>query len=384
MKKIRLLILISMIFVLVFQMGGIGVARAQSLEELQRRQKELNKQINDQKNQLNAQKKTITTTQDMVNSLESQIQLAQQEINAATNQIDLTSKKINETTKQIEERQSELDVQKGNLFEAMRVIYETPQQSTVEIIVGSNSISEVVDRAQYIESLEYQIETTINTITQLKAQLESERNQLEKEKKDLEDQKTTLVNKSRNLDIQQNEKKRLLDQMTADKSKTQTLLNQSTAERDEVSAEIYALRRSQGNYRGGYTDYPFASESDTGCAYSRDPWAFCYRQCTSYAAWYWNDKLGKSWYNTRVGSGSAWNWPALASDQGYNVSSTPRVGAIVSWPAGGIFGRYGHVAIVEAVNSDGTFEVSQYNWSPISYSEMHVGSDLAASARFIY
>jgi surface antigen len=74
---------------------------------------------------------------------------------------------------------------------------------------------------------------------------------------------------------------------------------------------------------------------------------------------------GKHWINTRPGSGSAYNWPALAGDpqNGYSVSSTPRVGAIISWnrpmyPND----QWGHVAIVEGVNSDGTIDISEYNY----------------------
>lgn len=126
--------------------------------------------------------------------------------------------------------------------------------------------------------------------------------------------------------------------------------------------------------------YPYANSPPD----IRDQWMFYTRECTSYCAWVWNDILGIPWYNTRVGSGSAWNWPALAADQGYSVDLIPQVWAICSWPAGEIFGPYGHVAIVEAIYNDGTFYVSQYNWWPYAYSEMLVSGDLAASARFIY
>lgn len=373
-RKIIWLVLMTFIF------WQPAITKADTLSDLEQRQADLNRQITNQLNQLNSQKRTVSTIQDMVNGLDAQISLTQKQIDAANNQIEITTKQIEETTSQIEQKQKELDTQKENLFESVRVMYETPQQSTVEIVVGSNSLSEIVDRAQYIESLQYQIETTMNAITQLKSQLESQRNQLEQERNDLQNQKNSLLDKKKNFDIQQGEKSRLLSQASAEKSQMQSTLQATEAERDNVSAEIYALRKQRGDFRGGSTSYPYAGYPPD----QRDEWGFYTRECTSYAAWYWNDVLGKSWYNTRIGSGSAWNWPALASDQGYSVISSPRVGAIVSWPAGGIFGGYGHVAIVEAVNGDGTFEVSQYNWQPFSYSEMHVGPDLASSARFIW
>jgi surface antigen len=60
----------------------------------------------------------------------------------------------------------------------------------------------------------------------------------------------------------------------------------------------------------------------------------------------------------------------LAYDQGYSVNASPQVGAIVSWPAG-ILGAWGHVAIVEGVNANGTINVSEYNWVRYSYSERY-------------
>lgn len=124
--------------------------------------------------------------------------------------------------------------------------------------------------------------------------------------------------------------------------------------------------------------YPFAS-ADTNTV---DPWGFYCRQCTSYAAWYFNAVEGLAWYNTRPGSGSAWNWPALAADQGYSVGSIPRAGAIASWDRGGMFGAYGHVAIVESVNINGTINVSEYNWIPYAYSQRN--NVALSGARFIY
>jgi len=66
----------------------------------------------------------------------------------------------------------------------------------------------------------------------------------------------------------------------------------------------------------------------------------------------------------RVGSfwGNASTWAIAASQNGYQVDNTPSVGAIAQWNAyAGGSGYYGHVAIVESVNSDGTIEVSEMN-----------------------
>ena len=49
------------------------------------------------------------------------------------------------------------------------------------------------------------------------------------------------------------------------------------------------------------------------------------------------------------------------------VDHRPEVGAVFQTPAG----YYGHVGIVERVNNDGSFYVSEMNWNgPVSYTHL--------------
>lgn len=86
---------------------------------------------------------------------------------------------------------------------------------------------------------------------------------------------------------------------------------------------------------------------------------YAFGNCTWYA------------YNRRVqmgltvGSfwGNASTWAMAAAANGYRVDNTPSVGAIAQWNAysGSGIGYYGHVGIVESVNSDGTITISEMN-----------------------
>lgn len=89
---------------------------------------------------------------------------------------------------------------------------------------------------------------------------------------------------------------------------------------------------------------------------------YAYGYCTWYA------------YNRRVqlglpvsgGWGNANTWDGRAASQGYTVNYTPSVGAIFQTKAG----YYGHVGVVERVNSDGSIYVSEMNykgWNVKSY-----------------
>lgn len=118
-----------------------------------------------------------------------------------------------------------------------------------------------------------------------------------------------------------------------------------------------------------YTNtYPYQSASHCGC--QADPWGFYKRQCTSYVAWKLNES-GKSFSNGMVGPngksgwfGNAGNWDDNASGIGFLVNYTPLVGSIAVWEANsGGAGTAGHVARVEKVNSNGSVDISEFNWN---------------------
>lgn len=95
--------------------------------------------------------------------------------------------------------------------------------------------------------------------------------------------------------------------------------------------------------------------------------SFPYGYCTYYVA----QKRNITW------SGNAIAWLSNAAAQGYAIGQTPQVGAIVSTAEGG---RTGHVAMVDAVNGDGTITISEMNFKgfgvissrtiPISYGKI--------------
>jgi surface antigen len=203
--------------------------------------------------------------------------------------------------------------------------------------------------------------------------------QLTRAKNDLADQKTEKENKMKELsdlrsqqegykktvEDQKSQKDRMLAMTNNQKSDYLATVEKLNKDITQISAEIYA-ERQRNTFNEikilGTSSYPFRDDDPD----LPDPWLFLTRECTSYVAWYWNVKLRKPFVNTRPGQGSAWNWPALAGDQGYNVSNMARAGAIITWQKSGMM-PYGHVAIVEAVNGDGTIDISEYNWSKFAY-----------------
>lgn len=91
------------------------------------------------------------------------------------------------------------------------------------------------------------------------------------------------------------------------------------------------------------------------------------RECTDFALWRINKMAGvtsKPWkfHNADLQLGNAESWIGAWHRQGWAVGQKPKVGAVAYFAADvGGAGSVGHVAIVSAVNGDGTVTIEEYN-----------------------
>jgi surface antigen len=95
--------------------------------------------------------------------------------------------------------------------------------------------------------------------------------------------------------------------------------------------------------------------------YDGRPRGFARNNCTAFAAWRIASRLGvpnfsNSW---KTHWGDAGHWDNAARAVGVTVDKTPKVGAI----AVNEVHKVGHVAYVNKVYSDGSFDVEEYNWN---------------------
>jgi len=111
---------------------------------------------------------------------------------------------------------------------------------------------------------------------------------------------------------------------------------------------------------------------------------FAQKQCTAFAAYRIASRLGVPSFSNSWGGqvwGDAGHWAIAARAAGLTVNTTPSVGAI----AVNDVHKVGHVAYVNKVYSDGSFDVEEYNWNvKLGYgtrSHVHVSS---AQADFQY
>ncbi len=116
---------------------------------------------------------------------------------------------------------------------------------------------------------------------------------------------------------------------------------------------------TQDGYDSGaqvYAGVPSAPTGSTSGGLAR----FFYGQCTYWANMRYHNLTGVwvTWL------GNANQWASGAANSGWVVSGTPKVYSIIvlqAWVQGA--GYYGHVAVVEKINADGSVLTSNWNWA---------------------
>lgn len=354
LKKISFVLVAC--FVIVFALQ----ADAADLNDLYKQRDQLSDQLEKAKSSSKAKQQEIQSLTQQISSLENDIKATESKIAQTNDQISSTELEIKNLDSQIKQKTNELNDLKKKINASIVEIYRFSSRSDWELILSSSNLGESSNQAKYIEAIQIQVKSMYDKLLELKEALDGEKSKQEAKREELNNLRQRQEEYKKGAEYQVAQKDKLKNMTEQQKKDYDALAIKLQGEIANISNEIYLKRQKNvsGGWQlgGGGSGYPFS------CGVI-DPWKFYTCQCTSYAAWYWNVVLGKSWDNTRPGSGSAYNWPALAQDQGYSVSGTPRAGAIISWGIGLYPGdQWGHVAIVESVNSNGTVNISEYNY----------------------
>lgn len=307
------------------------------------------------------------------------LQLQQQQIQA---QIDLTTAERNSLQQKIVELEAKIKRQATALSESLKTQYLNGEMSALDILMNSHSISDYVDRQTQQKVVSDNIKKSVDSIKSMKIDLEKKKKRTEVLLASQQDQKAALG-------ASRQEQQTLLDQTKGQDAAYQALTKQSNDRiaqlKQQQAAEIAARMRAKGGNRlktaagtacgGGYPDRWCHAPKDSMV----DSYGMYSRECVSYAAFKVASTYGWPSYWTRGGN-DAKNWLGRARGYGIPTGSTPKPGAVAVMRNG----TYGHVAWVESVNSDGTFNYSDYNSDNRGNYAMHYNANPGLFDGYIY
>ena len=331
---------------------------------------------NNKINSLNAQQQAAQAQVDQIQSQVSAIKSQQEKLQAENEKLTAESEKlsaeIDELSKNIVARYESLANQARSAQTSGTVT------SYINTIVNSSSITEAISRVTAMNEI---ISANNKMLEQQKADKEAiaEKqianneaiNTVIANQQTLADDAQALTTKEAELKVAQinlaaekasaeGEKNSLLEQKAAAQKAAEAAAAAEAAYRSQQASQLQAIQASgntnlsaqiqavSGGTPAAAAPAPAAAVSNV--SYSSDASTYPVGQCT------WGVKTLAPWAGNYWGNGG--QWAASAAAAGFRVGSQPQVGAIACWTDGG----YGHVAVVTAVQSSTSIQVSEANY----------------------
>lgn len=320
---------------------------------------EINAKIDNLEDQIQTYENQASSLAAQADSLENQIAIMQNEQATLQAQIDLKQAEHDQIVADIAVIQERINDNSETIGHVVAQYYYNNDVSTVERLASSNSFSSYVDEEVHLSSMTDTLSDVIKENNNLKAEMTQK-------KKDAELILADLSTQKQQLEAKKVEQATLLAETRNNESSYRQLKASASSEKakleDQQADIIAALFPKNTNISAGDPNkggYPYSGKCPAaklnGTQYS-DPWGMYICECVSYAAWRVYHAYGYMPY--WGGRGNAKQWPSNAQAAGYTVNHTPTAGSV------GIItsGAYGHAVWVEAVNSDGTINISQYNY----------------------
>ncbi|WP_431810320.1 murein hydrolase activator EnvC family protein [Lysinibacillus capsici] len=223
-------------------------AYATSLSDL----KEEKKQVETKKNQLNSsisnKSNAITANQEKQQQILDQIQALNAEIDKTNSNIKKVQADIRATNEEIKKLEASIEellhkIEERDLLlqERARAIQAGGSVSYLDVLLGSNSFVDFIDRFSAVNALLEADRQIIQDQKDDKQKLEEQKQSVEEKRKNLEGKKAELERLKASLDSQKIEKNKLVDQLEKEQEKLKSekvLLEKEYSEALEVSQEL--------------------------------------------------------------------------------------------------------------------------------------------------
>jgi septal ring factor EnvC (AmiA/AmiB activator) len=207
---------------------GSSLVTAESLNQLQGQSQANRTQIDDLQGQINQKAAEASTLQGQIAAMNAQVASLQAQIKT--------------TQAQVAEINQRMDGQKQILGEYIRSNYYLSDVSTLETLVNSSSLSQYVDKRQYIQTVQDHINSLLADILATKKELDAASQQLQQ-------QQATLAAEI----VAKND---LLAKTQGDEANYQALLDKTQAAQERLTRTIQAIMangpvKSQGYVQQG-------------------------------------------------------------------------------------------------------------------------------------
>ena len=215
----------------------------------------LRKEIEKQQSVLDSARKRSLTLQNQLDLLDKQISVAELQLQALSAEIDETNLQMNNVNVDLVNAEIEIFEKKRVLREAIRISYMRRQTGLLEMLLGSDDLSELVSQLEYITAIEGRISNGLIALKDLNETLKAKKGILEELDKDLKKLANAKQLEQNSLGVQMQTKDRLLTDSQLTEAEYQQRILDGAAEQRRLQQEIAQLASNtrkgelnQGNF----------------------------------------------------------------------------------------------------------------------------------------
>lgn len=219
---------IFLIFILAFTFIMTGVTYADTESDL--------------KNDLNNVQSKKEEVSSNLAEVKAKIDEMQPKVDSLNAEVNSANKKIAETEQAIAAKQEEMKNREDGLNDRLRVMYKNGSVGFIDVLLGSNSISEFISNLEMIQKIYKNDMEVLET--------------LEKEQKELEEIQATLKQQKADLDSKKAELDQNMSELNALKSELEAQEDQLLEEAEALTEKIANLTDPGSDYVGGVFTWP--------------------------------------------------------------------------------------------------------------------------------
>lgn len=373
-----------------------GLSACIQLQQAQQQQSAAQQQLN----QIEA---TQASAQQKAQQIAGVVAQAQAAVQAQENAIAQTQAQILDTEKRerftqaaIDRDQATLQISQQLVDEQVRSDAETNQTSYLQVLLTAQNFSEFVNRAMLVNKLIQANQNLVNQVQAAKAAVQTQEQALQKQ----HEQETTLLNQQlqeevvlqADLATQQAalaKQQQLVNQIAAQSAQQQQVVDnlQNQINTDQANYQAQLLQRQIQQQQAAAAAAARARQAQFAATVVAAPTgggdlsanmsganAYPWGQCTYYVATIYN--IPGDW-------GNADTWFPSAQASGFATTGVPTAGAVVVWGSGGGYSVFGHVAVVQSVQSRTSFTVTEMNFFGVGIVDSRQVTSLADVEGFI-
>ncbi len=312
-------------------------------------------------------------TESYVRELDSKMDTLQAQLTELEDHISGKEKSIEETGIKLKEAQETEEKQYASMKKRIRYMYEKGDSSYLNLLLGSHSLSELLNRAEYVSKISEYDRKMLNQYVATKESIAENKKKLETEKTELQDMKVQTEAKQDSVQLLLDEKNQELQKVNAQIGEKSA---QAKAYEDDIKAQETKIAQMEAEIKKKEEEERAAKAAKEAARKAAEEAAK--KAAAAAGKTYKPSSKGDTSTKTTTTAGSSkLRWPCPSSGRitsGYGSRKSPTAGASSNHKGIDISASSGSSIVAAA---GGTVSIATYSYSAGNYVVINHGNGLS-------